>query len=104
VLCCSEASLTSWWVDNEIGKALEKEHQLTKERGEKVEAIIPLNPDDYILGEGWKSGYRAEILHRLAANFLNWERDDETFNAQTEILIQALRADEGNPPAPKPKL
>jgi len=105
VLCCSKASLTSWWVDNEIGKALEREHQLTKERGEKVEALIPLNLDDYIFGEGWKSGYRDEILHRLAANFFTWEKDDATFNAQAERVIQALRADEGaRPSEPKPKL
>jgi uncharacterized protein YjbI with pentapeptide repeats len=105
VLCCSEASLTSWWIDKEIGTALEREQQLTKERGKKVAAIIPLNLDDYIFGEGWKSEYRAQILHRVAANFPNWERDDATFNAQTEIVIQALRADErANPPAREPKL
>ena len=70
-----------------------------------MEAIIPLNLDDYILGEGWKSGYRVEILHRLAGNFLNWEKDGATFNAQTEMLIQALRAGEGGrPQAPKPML
>jgi uncharacterized protein YjbI with pentapeptide repeats len=102
VLCCSEASLTSWWVDNEIRMALEREQQVTKERGERVEAIIPLNLDDYIFGEGWKSGYRVEILHRLTANFLNWETDDATFNAQTEMVIQALRSGEGGrPQAPK---
>ena len=36
LLCCSEASLTSWWVDNEIGVALEKEQHLTKARGKRL--------------------------------------------------------------------
>jgi len=35
LLCCSEASLQSWWVDKEIQKALMKEEQLWKERVER---------------------------------------------------------------------
>jgi hypothetical protein len=33
LLCCSQASLTSWWVDSEINKAFEKEQWLMRERG-----------------------------------------------------------------------
>jgi hypothetical protein len=33
LLCGSKHPLTSWWVNNEIGTALEKEHQFMKERG-----------------------------------------------------------------------
>jgi hypothetical protein len=61
--------LTSWWGDNEIGTALEKEQQLSKERGTKVQVIIPVNLAGYLLGDTRLSGYRAQIRRRLAADF-----------------------------------
>src|SRR4051794_3459253 len=81
------------WVDKEIITALEKEDELTRQRGEKVRAR--LNLDGYLFGEGWKSGYRAEIRRRLAADFTGWETDRAKFEAQLKNVIRALRADEG---------
>jgi uncharacterized protein YjbI with pentapeptide repeats len=86
LLCCSQESLSSWWVDNEIETALAKEREHMRRRGEKVLVLIPLNLDGYLLSGKWKNGKSRQVLSRLAADFTAENRFDE----QLRFLIEAL--------------
>jgi hypothetical protein len=75
--------------------AFEKEQQIMKERGARVQVLVPLNLDGYLFSGSWKSGYQAQIRRRLAADFTQIDADSARFDAEVERLIRALRADEG---------
>ena len=105
LLCCSKQSLTSWWVNNEIELAIQKEQSLWKERGEEVLALIPLNLDGYLFNPEWHNGWKGQITERLAADFRGWEKDNSIFEKQVERVVKALQTgDTGRERAPVPRL
>jgi uncharacterized protein YjbI with pentapeptide repeats len=94
ILCCSEASLKSWWVDNEIMTAFSKEQKLMKERSRKVLTLIPLDLDRYIFSDKWNRGFKQQLQSRLVADFTAWKSGTQLPQKPLEKLILALRADE----------
>jgi TIR domain/SIR2-like domain len=94
LLCCSEASLSSWWVDYEVEKALEKEQKLRKERGKQVLSIIPLNLDGFLFSDKCEYPMGSTLRKRLAADFTGWENDEAKFEKAFEAVVKTLRADE----------
>jgi hypothetical protein len=95
LLCCSKDSLSSWWVDKEVEKALLKEEQISKGRGKEVMAILPLNVDGHMFWPGWEGWNQKHLTHRKAPDFTGWETDDAKFEDQLEVVINSLRADTG---------
>lgn len=100
ILCCSESSLNSPWVNTEIDKALNKETRLWKERGEKVLALIPLNLDNYLFK--WKSSRASTLTDRHAEDLVDWHNNEAKLERAIDRIKKALRAnDDGRTPAPK---
>ena len=100
LLCASKNSLTSWWVDDEIQRAFNKEQRLMKARERKVLSLIPLNLDGYLFSGDWNNAKAAQVTSRLAADFTGWEHDNIKFEAEFERVVKALRAGDSAREAP----
>jgi hypothetical protein len=100
LLCCSESSLSSWWVDKEINSAFQKEQKLMRGRKEKVRALIPLNLDGHLFQ--WENGKADEVKIRMTADFTGWEKDNDKFETSFCRLVKALTTkDRGRESPPK---
>ena len=91
LLCASKDSLTSWWVDDEINRAFEKERNLMQQRGKRVLSLIPLNLDGYLFK--WQDAKAKSVNSRVAADFTGWESDNSKFEAAFENVVKALQTD-----------
>lgn len=91
LLCASENSLKSWWVDNEINSAITKEQKFWKDLGVEFLTLIPLNLDGYLFSNDWRNGWKDQILARLAADFTGWENDDDKFQNALQKVLVALK-------------
>ena len=94
LLCCSRASLNSWWVDNEINTAFDKECQFMKERGAKALILMPLNLDDYLFSDEWQDDNDRQLQSRVARDFVGWQQDNAKFEAEVGRVVKALRTDD----------
>ena len=91
VLCCSEASLTSWWVDNELETALARERKLMSGGKPKQSTIIPITLDDFLFSGNWKSGKAEQVLSRAVVDLRRWKSGGKYLDAAIERVVTALK-------------
>jgi uncharacterized protein YjbI with pentapeptide repeats len=91
LLCASSNSLCSWWVDDEISAAFEREEALTKERGKETQVLLPIIVDGYIHGGSWQSVHTKPLYERLAIDFSKCRRDKQRFDQEIGKVVQAVR-------------
>ncbi len=98
ILVCSEQSLRrSWWVDNEITTALEKEQKFMKERGEKLTVLLPVDLDGFLFSND-APAKAATIRSRIVGDFRAWQSNSEKFSREVDRLVDALRIRHGQHP------
>lgn len=90
LLCCSENSLNSWWVDAEIEIAFTKERQLFQESKQLSLVLIPLDLDGYLLSGNWNNGKATQVRSRLAGNFNGWKSINNLSSSEFARLVKAL--------------
>lgn len=90
LLCCSAASLASWWIEKELDDALETEKRLRKRYAINVASFISVALDGALAA--WKNSRAAVTRERLAADFTGWEQNSARFDEQVDRVVQALRA------------
>ena len=90
VLVCSEESLKSWWVEQEMRRIFEKERRYQKEHGKKFRLLIPITIDDAIYDIDMPLA--RSIREHVIGDFREWE-DEDKFEKAVNDLIAALNAD-----------
>jgi hypothetical protein len=89
VLCLSKASLTSWWVNDEIERVLSREAEIKASSGKDVRLLYPVNLDGYMFSGDWKHDREKQIA-KLSKDFVGWRRNKEKFDEELAKLVQLM--------------
>ncbi len=85
IVVCSQHSLQSSPVLREVERALIREDE------ERKNVLFPLRIDDYLLA-GWEHPRRTDVLTKVVADFSDWDRSSDEYNASLGRLLEALKA------------
>lgn len=85
LLACSEASLTSDWVLDEVRFALELE------KPRRYPVVVPLDLDSYVFHDAFDPDLREIFKARLAAKFIGWRQDPEILKQGLDRVVESLQ-------------
>ncbi|HVO41991.1 MAG TPA: toll/interleukin-1 receptor domain-containing protein [Aggregatilineales bacterium] len=101
LLCASKNSLTnSFYVDEEIEMAFQKEQAASKASGKRQTVLIVLNIDGYIHSGEYTGDKKAWLRSRYCFDFTDWN-NNAAFKRQIDRLTDSIRA--SNDPEPTPQ-
>ena len=89
LICSSKASLTSWWINDEIARLSDREKQYKEDTGKSVRFFFPLNLDGFMFSGDWKHAQEKQIA-KQAIDFVGWRRNKDKFDQELTRLIQYM--------------
>ena len=104
VAICSEASLTSPGVQDEIERVMDKQAGLVRENAERVTVasedgvepklkdegvLFPVRINYYAL-DGWNHHRKSDVTRRTISDFIVWDKDSQTYTSEFDQLLKAL--------------
>src|SRR5690606_23836182 len=89
LLCASQYSLQSDWVNQEIELAINNEDREFKRDTNVIHSLLPLNLDQHLFGS-WEHQQKEVLCNRVAADFQENETDPAIFDREVERLIGVL--------------
>lgn len=90
LLVTSHAAITSWWIDNEIDLALQKEKVLNQNSDTPTISLIPLDIDGYVENGDVASLAQAQLRTRGRISFSAWQADNSKFITGIDQLVDSL--------------
>lgn len=99
IFLASRSSLTSPWVETEVGRLLSREAQWKRDVGQEVKLLLPLTLDGFLFGGDAKGKHDKAIAARVVADFNGWRRNDTKFEEVFPKVIAALGAEPRKPEA-----
>lgn len=91
LLCCTKDSLQSWWVEDELTRALDKERRNHRPGTAGESTIVPLDLDGFLFTSGCKHSLAEVLRARHAAPFCGWREDPKVFEQQLERVLRAVQ-------------
>ncbi len=85
ILCCSTASLASWWLAAELDEAAAH-----RDQGARGQVLLPVNLGGDESLAAWEKTRAPRQLPPATADFTGWEADQEIFDQALEQLIEKL--------------
>jgi len=90
LLLCSEASLTSWWIEAELDRAAADESRLAERLGTAVPRLRTVDLDGYLMGGNWASRREPPVRERVVAEVHGWSESPKTLARGVERVVEAL--------------